>query len=545
MPEASLYHNTDQKISPLTVRIFVVNISALLFLALGLLYTGQYEQELIDHELQALTQEGQLISAALAEGAVQERLNDQTSLDQDLSRLMVRKLVEGSNVRIILFNRDGALLADSHQLTGDGGDVEVVELEPLVVNTGFKNKAAQIIKTFLNIVPSQLRLPTYPVNSLMSMMQYPKALETLRGNKFSKAWYDNKRDILLTASVPVQRLKQVIGIIFIARDGRSIEQAVTVVQWTVLKLFVIAFIVTIMLTLYLSETIGRPIMKLSEAAENVRKHRAKYDSIPNFSYRQDEIGRLSISLRDMTYSLSKRMEAIENFAADVSHEIKNPLASMRSAIETLPLAKDPKQQKKLLDIIQHDVVRMDRLITDISAASRLDAELNRTERTVCCLGEVVADIVRIHQDMTRDMGVNIKLVLTKEDGKSFLVKINQSQMGQVIDNLLGNALSFSSDTGLIDIKLSTEDAFVVLQVENEGPEIPKDKLEDIFERFYSERPIDEKFGQHSGLGLSISRQIVQGHNGRIYAENILNKKEQHKSVRFSVLLPRVNEDAKG
>ncbi|RUY87423.1 cell wall metabolism sensor histidine kinase WalK, partial [Mesorhizobium sp. M7A.F.Ca.CA.001.10.2.1] len=291
-----------------------------------------------------------------------------------------------------------------------------------------------------------------------------------------------------------------------------------------------------------ASTIANPLRRLSAAAVRVRRGVKSREEIPDFSDRQDEIGNLSIAIRDMTNALYARIEAIESFAADVSHELKNPLTSLRSAVETLPLAKNDDSRGRLMDIIQHDVRRLDRLITDISDASRLDAELAREDAGTVDLKKFITDLVAVSREATRNkkaVEIEFKAAKLPQGVKGYVVVGHDLRIGQVITNLIENARSFvPEDHGHISLSLARAGKFNIVTVDDNGPGIRADNIDRIFERFYTDRPAGEAFGQNSGLGLSISRQIVEAHGGTLTAENIPGTKPgEIKGARFVVTLP--------
>jgi two-component system sensor histidine kinase ChvG len=294
--------------------------------------------------------------------------------------------------------------------------------------------------------------------------------------------------------------------------------------------------VTILLSIYLARTIANPILRLASAAEQVRGDRHRRYSIPDFGKRSDEIGQLAAALRDMTQALWLRIDAIERFAADVAHELKNPLTSMRSAVETAARINDPDRRQKLMNIILEDVGRLDRLISDISDASRLDAELSRENSGPVDIRQMLAALVDVTETTAAQ---NHTLLVLDTDGKRDLV-VNgiEGRLVQVFRNLIANALSFSPPGGRITLKARVENGTVVAQVLDEGPGIPEGRERDIFKRFYSERPQNEKFGVHSGLGLSISKQIVEAHGGTLVAKNRRRPDGSIVGARFVVTLPR-------
>jgi two-component system sensor histidine kinase ChvG len=330
--------------------------------------------------------------------------------------------------------------------------------------------------------------------------------------------------------VPVQRYRAVLGVLLLSTQGGDIDRIVAEERLAILRIFLVAAIVTTVLSVLLASTIANPLRRLADAAIRVRRGIKSRIEIPDMSGRGDEIGDLSQSLREMTNSLYARIEAIESFAADVSHELKNPLTSLRSAVETLPIAKTENSRNRLMEIIQHDVKRLDRLITDISDASRLDAELAREDSRETDLAALLENVVGMRRIVPQDQ----KKVTLKLDIARGARGTTDYRIGQVINNLVDNARSFVPDgTGLITIGLSRKDELVEIVVEDNGPGIGAENIDRIFERFYTDRP-NEGFGQNSGLGLSISRQIIEAHGGTLTAEN---RKKPATGARFIVRLP--------
>jgi two-component system, OmpR family, sensor histidine kinase ChvG len=291
----------------------------------------------------------------------------------------------------------------------------------------------------------------------------------------------------------------------------------------------------VLLSIYLASAIARPIHRLAEAAERVQGRGARIE-IPDLTRRGDEIGDLSRSLRDMTNALWLRMSAIESFASDVAHEIKNPLSSLRSAVETAVRIDDPVKQQRLLAIILDDVERLSRLITDISDASRLDAELSRDVMEPIDLAALLRALVDIHETTRAEGTTRVELTLP-ERRRILVVNGIESRLSQIFLNLISNAVSFSPPGGTIRIGAREDGRGVLVTVDDDGPGIPPERLTTIFDRFYTERPAAEKFGTHSGLGLSISKQIVEAHRGRIWAENRRDAAGAVIGARFLIRLP--------
>jgi len=324
-------------------------------------------------------------------------------------------------------------------------------------------------------------------------------------------------------AVPVQHFRAVNGVLLLSTQGGDIDQMVTAERLAILKIGGVASAVMIVLSLLLASTIAGPVRRLADSAERVRRRIQTRVEIPDFTRRRDEIGHLSGALRDMTQALYKRIDAIESFAADVAHELKNPLTSLRSATETLPLAKTDDAKERLMEIIQHDVRRLDRLISDISDASRLDAELAREDARPVDTADLLRTTVSLFNDIHRDDTPEVVIDVAYSSGaRPYRCIGHDSRLSQVIVNLLDNAISFSPPGGRVSVKAKRVGNEIQIAVEDEGPGIPPENLERIFERFYTDRP-QESFGQNSGLGLNISRQIVVAHGGRLWAENRLHE----------------------
>ena len=350
-------------------------------------------------------------------------------------------------------------------------------------------------------------------------------------------------ETIVSVAVPIQRFRAVRGALLMSTQGGDIDGIIAGERLAILRVFLVAAGVMIVLSVSFAGTIAGPIRRLSSAADRVRRGAKAREEIPDFTDRSDEIGHLSGSLRDMTRALYDRIEAIESFAADVAHELKNPLTSLRSAVETLPLARSPESRDRLMGVIQHDVRRLDRLISDISNASRLDAELARGQAEPVDVIRLLETVASVANEVRRDDGVTIRLDIAPHPlGRdAYLVLGHDSRLGQVISNIVENARSFSRHGGEVRIALRRLGPELEIVVEDDGPGIPAHALERIFERFYTDRP-EQGFGQNSGLGLSISRQIVEAHQGRIWAENRLaddssGEDAEPIGARFTVRLP--------
>ncbi|MDK9721849.1 MAG: sensor histidine kinase [Rhodospirillales bacterium] len=536
-------HETEprrRRLSPLTRRILAVNMMPILVLMVGLLYLDEYRATLVEQTLESLHTQGQMFAAALAEGAVYEAATDEdpvgeTPINLDIARNMVRRLAEPAELRARLFSTENALLADSRTLYGPSGEIEVEDLSPPKPQSGLAALFDRLTRKLRQPWSGDDALPPYRESHPQTAKDYAETLSALSGNASEMVRANPDGGILLSVGVPVQRFKQVVGALMLMKDGAELEQRLFQVRLNILQMTALALAVTVMLSLYLAGTIARPVRRLALAAERVRKGHGRRPDIPRFPGRHDEIAELAHALADMTEALWARMDAIESFAADVAHEIKNPLTSLRSAVETISLIHDPEQKARLMAIIVDDVGRLDRLISDISDASRLDAELSRAETQPVSLAPLLATLADIHAATVKAQAPQILLDLPP--GDPMTVPGIESRLAQVMRNLIANAVSFSPPDGKIAIKASREGDRLRILVEDEGPGIPEGKNEAIFERFYSERPAAEKFGTHSGLGLAISRQIVSAHLGSIAAENRLDAEGRRLGARFILDLP--------
>lgn len=521
--------------SPLTRRILYVNALALCILAAGLLYLDEYRDSLIAAETDALRVQGELFAAALGEGAVTTDSAAVQEFRSDVVSGMVRRLVETTKTRARLFSANGELIADSQDLLRSGRLVVIEELPPPERESLLEVTLRFFYDLIALIVPNNENLPIYIDRSDVSLRDFPEAARGLRGEPTAALRQRPSGNLVISVGVPVQRYKKVLGVLVLTKGRGEIEQNLFAVRTTILQIFAGAFGITVLLSIYLAGTIARPIKRLSAVAEAVRRQQGGRLDIPDLTGRGDEIGDLSGALKDMTEALWLRMDAIETFAADVAHEIKNPLTSLRSAVETAARVKDPEQQKRLMSIIMADVKRLDRLISDISDASRLDAELSRSEIEPVDIGRMLETLVDIHQSSSEEGSP--RMVLHQEDDQ-LVVPGMESRLVQVLRNLIGNAASFSPPAGTITLSVRQRNGYVEVNVEDEGPGIPENKLAAIFDRFYSDRPEGEDFGSHSGLGLSISKQIVEAHGGSIHAENMHAEDGRISGARFVIRLPR-------
>jgi two-component system sensor histidine kinase ChvG len=525
--------------SSLGRRIMAINLFSVIFLAGGILYLDQFRDGLIEARFQALTTNGRMIAGALGEAALREvSLDGQIqylTLDSLVIKRVLRRLSIVTNTPALLFDREGALIADSRRLISAGQNIVFEELPPPEIKSPVRVFFEELYDTWERLIPSSNEYPPYPANPLPSGKDFEEVGLAINGDGARMTRQTRNGELILSVSIPVQGFKHILGGLLLTESGNSIDEAVRSAQVTTLIVFSVTLVITLLLSLFLARTIASPIHILAEAADKVRLGIGRRIVIPDFSDRKDEIGDLSTSFRAMTTALYDRLDAIEAFAADVAHELKNPLTSLGTAVQAFEQVKDEEKRERLRAVLASDVKRLDRLITDISAASRLDAELSRTEGEVIKLKSLVEGVVETYETTQMFSTISFVVAVTKDE---LVINGLPGRVSQVLRNLIDNAISFSPENGKVKVKLSDEESHAVIIVEDEGPGIPENKLEAIFNRFYTERPKAEDFGTHSGLGLSISRLIVEAHGGRISAENKQNADGSVAGAKFTVSLPK-------
>ena len=546
-----------QTFSSLTRRIVFLNLAGLIALLTGVLYLSQFRAGLIDARVQSLLVQSEIIAGAIAASATVE--NESITIDPErllelqpgesygpsdeaLSGLefpinpervapVLRRLISPTKTRARIYDRDGVLIIDSRNLYGRGDVLRFDLAPPNSEQPNIVERGATAVRRWFG----RGDLPIYKELGPENGKGYEEVGQALYGLHASKVRVNDRGEIIVSVAVPVQRFRAVRGALMLSTQGADIDDMVEAERLAIVKVFLVAAAVMVVLSMLLAGTIAGPVRRLADGAERVRRRIRTRVQIPDFTRRRDEIGHLSGALRDMTDALYTRIEAIESFAADVAHELKNPLTSLRSAVETLPRVKSDESRQRLLAVIMHDVMRLDRLISDISDASRLDAELQRQEVAPVDLARLVESLVVVANEVAQD---GIKTTLTLEGGgpASFKVPGHDSRLGQVVSNLLDNARSFSPPGGSVRAICRRLKSGVEIVVDDDGPGIQPDALDKIFERFYTDRP-NHGFGQNSGLGLSISKQIVEAHGGTITVENRTGAAGGVLGARFVVRLP--------
>ena len=496
--------------------IIVLNLLGLAILIGGALVLNELRQGLVNDNLASLTLEGDVIANVMDQYATVGE--PAPGLDADNASNLLQDLTIPKAQRARLYDVDGRLLADSFVVADR---VEASALPP----------------------------PTRPGSRLFSLHLDPQARarriaaaqaalggevrQALQGETVQNVRLAEDGHRVVSVSIPIKHVRAVLGVLNL--QAGDVDQIIAAERKALLPFILIAVGVSLFSSLLLIQSVAEPVLRLARAADRVRLQRARAIALPDLARRDDELGDLARSLEDMTSALSDRMRAIERFAADVAHELRNPMTSIRSAVETLELVKDPLARSRLLRVLNEDVGRMDRLITDISNASRVDAELARESPSPVNLTRILADICGFYEATRKPNEIPVRF-LGGEGPSPPLVSGREGPISQVFRNLIDNARSFSPPGAEVRVGIRRSKGEVIGFVDDDGPGMPPENLEEVFERFYTSRPKGAAFGGNSGLGLAIARQIVDAHGGHIWAENRMNGSDVA-GARFSVALP--------
>ncbi|MEE8099089.1 MAG: stimulus-sensing domain-containing protein [Hyphomicrobium sp.] len=553
-------------------RILVSNLIGFFVLLLGILYLGWYHTWLIDAKVDALKIQGKIIADAIASKAKVERerivfdanellgqrSSSRTYRDDGFAALelsispeevtpILRKLIQSTNTRARIYARDGTLIVDTARSLRRWR--AALRNEP-TENTG-KAPSTQNFWTRLTRYLFDESLPVYQEIGSANGTAYAEVRQALEGNQRSMLLLNDKGEQIVSLAVPIRRFKTVQGVLLLSTRPGEIDEILSEERSVILTLAAIALFASIVTSLLLARTVAGPMRRLSEAAEQASHNIAARTQLPEYANRSDEVGQMAAAFRSMTKALYRRIEASEKFAADVAHELKNPLTAARSIAESLSLAKNEEERRHLVEQIQNELNRLNRLITDVSNASRLDAELARQEMRPVDITTVLRGVVTIFRDILGDDQRQVRLVI--EDAPlegAYIVSGDEGRIGQVLTNLVDNAISFSPKTGTITVRARSTPPHMEIYVEDEGPGIPEDRLEVIFDRFYTDRPDTEATeGKNSGLGLSISREIIRAHGGQISAESRFEDgsgpDDAPLGARFVVKLPLAGQTQRG
>ncbi|MFM5895409.1 MAG: ATP-binding protein [Novosphingobium sp.] len=479
----------------LTARILAVNIIALGLMAGSLFYLDSYRKQLLGERFKLASAEAQIAAAGIAGAPPHERaaILSQVGTDQRL--------------RLRLFGADGTLLIDSFKLAGPSFTLNDPSDDPWYLNI------ARQLDRSMNWVLGSPPIPEYREPATDISESWPELANASRAHAtivMERAAPDESP--VISAATPVGNAGEML---LTTRNAPDITQSVRDARQTLAIVLAITLIISIQLSLFLARTIVKPLRALVRAAIRVRLGRDRAVEVPRLPERRDEIGLLARALSDMTGALRNRIDAVETFAADVAHEIKNPLASLRSALESLEKVKDEQLRGELTKIAAHDVQRIDRLVTEIAEASRIDAELSRTQFDEVDLMTLAEALVRARAE--RGAADPCEVRVEPQDAGPWVVPGDPARLERVLVNLLDNACSFSPSGGTVIMAITRHPEHVELTVTDEGPGIPPEAREKIFDRFHSLRPESEQFGNHSGLGLAIARTIAEAHDGSLTA----------------------------
>jgi len=521
--------------SALARRIISFNLIALCVLLLGMLYLSQFRNGIATERLAALQSESILYAQLL-----QERLASNTDVSTGNSAVLekISANLPPSGLSVVrVFDVNNKLLKSlpaSHPLGNVASNSAGKSRFDMFLDT-VTRKIAEIFKR-----KQKQSNAVYQENADQIAQKLAENIQS--GGAKNLLGTIQTGEVVIAAGQPVTVNNVVVGTVVSSTPEGMMEMLRKQERNAILRLFGLAAGLSIILSLVLANTIANPIYDLAAAMDAGTTSKLRKDSpervmIPDMTGRDDEIGHLSSAMRNMTSALYHRIEANEQFAADVAHEIKNPLASLRSAIETLRIAPEGEKRNRLLDVVEHDVRRLDRLVTDISNASRLDSELVKDEEEHFDLTEMLQRIVEFHSLEAKELGV--EMIFDKPDEKIFIDGLEE-RLAQVFVNLITNAVSFCEKGDAVRLWARRVENRILIVVEDTGVGIPEDSLGKVFKRFYSNRPV-ENFGNNSGLGLSISRQIIEAHGGVIWAENIYVKGDPEGTpplgARFVVGLP--------
>ncbi len=537
--------NISRKIPiSLSKRIIILNLIALLMLVFGILYLNQFRQGLIDAKIEALKTQSQIISNTISTSATSSKRTNLFLLDPNIDNglgfdqriiqyrnyTINKKLLEDIIIKLIIPEKIRAQVYDSN-------NKQMHDSNEFFLRKNIKKNNLQLSKEnnfFTNIYLNTLnKLGINNLNRLKYSTNFNLLSDALNGSNNIVVSENEKNQAVVSIAVPIKKYKAIIGYLVLSTQDNAIDMIVNQERASILKVFIVAAFITILLSLVLSYTIGKPVKELADAADDVRNNLNRRHKIPDFSDRKDEIGNLSRSLNDMTASLYNRIDIIEKFSADVAHELRNPLTSLKSAVEAFPVIKKKSERIKLIEIINEDIDRIDRLISDISETSKLDTALTIEKREIVDLLEILSELINL-----QNFGVVTNKIFLKVEsaGVKFYSKINKDRINQVFINLFDNARSFSTNGEEIAVAIRSDPSSIYITVSDSFGGIKGTKIDRIFDRFYTDRPVITGNNKHSGLGLSIAKQIIESHDGLISVKN--NFKYSKKGATFEIKLPK-------
>ena len=509
-------------LSPIARLILASNLVGLLILIAGALVLNEMRSNLVQARKESLKETSEWIGSALGADPPQGATigEPEPKLQDADARRFVKSLPFTANTRIRVYNPKKVVVADTFLLNDQ---VEGRRLPPIREPSAFARALLEMSRSFNSAVETLSPRKEVTMTSARSLDE--EVAIALRGDVVASERFNDRADRVISVTVPIRHVGAVVGALTL--ETSDVAQIIAAERTALLPFIIVAILVAITTSTLLTAVIARPLRKLSLASDSVRTGAAERLNLGKLHDRTDEIGDLARAMEAMTTALYDRIQSNERFAADVAHELKNPLTSIRSAVETSQAVTDPAVRDRMRDVIARDVIRLDRLISDISNLSRLEGEIVREKLVRVDFGRLLEDIISIYRDTTREndakVALNNNVANAATDGRAFVMG-REGPLGQVIRNLVENARSFSPPGGEVSVTLTRVNSLNVgqmlrLTVEDQGRGIPPDKFEKIFDRFYTDRPQGAKFGNNSGLGLSIVRQIVETHRGRVWAEN--------------------------
>ncbi len=515
--------------SPIARLILASNLAGLIILIAGALVLNEVRASLVTARKASLEEMSQLISSFMTENAVTDL---PVALDIDTVIKQLTSMPLTRTTRIIVHDPQHEIVADTRLIKDviDKRDLPPIR-EPSWLEQTWLDTVRAINRTFETVSATGRQ----PIAEALSLDE--EVTRALNGEAVFSERFNDQADRVLSVTMPIEKVLRVAGTLTV--ETSDVSDIIAAERAALVPLIIVAILVSFITATLLTLGIARPLRRLALASDRVTTGAAERLNLGQLHNRKDEIGDLARAMEAMTVSLYDRIQENERFAADVAHELKNPLTSIRSAVETSQAISDPAMKEKMSSVIARDVVRLDRLISDISNLSRLEAEIVREKLVRVNLRKLLEDIVSIYQDTARETDARVTFTVT-DASSAHEVMGREGPLGQIIRNLVENARSFSPPAGEVTVTLSNgktaRGPVVRIVVEDQGPGIPPDKLEKIFQRFYTDRPAGAKFGNNSGLGLSIVRQIAETHRGVVWAENRMTN-DQVAGARFIVELP--------
>ena len=528
----------------LSARILLLNLLALILLLVGILYLNQFRQSLIESKVDALETQSEIISATISASATSSKGTNLFVFDRNIANgngfdqrvikyrnytinkklleSIIGQLIDPKTLNAKIYDSNNKLIHESNQYFSEQ-KVAIFPISEIEDESLFRSIYNKIIRFF----------GLDSIRHLKYANDYNVVANALDGSKNIVVNKNQSGQAIVHVSVPIVKFKAIVGYLVLSTQSSTIDMIVYEERAAIMKVFMIASLITIILSLILSNTIAKPMRELADAADELTNNLNIRKKIPDFTKRNDEIGNLSGALNNMTVTLLNRIDTIEKFSADVAHELRNPLTSLRSAIEAFPVIKNKNERLKLIGIIQEDIDRVDRLISDISETSKLDTALTVEEREIIDIYEFLHDLIMLQNSRYKTNPIKLN---HDEIGIKLYSVINRDRLNQVFINLFDNARSFSKDGDSIDVNLYDERDVIYIEVSDFGGGIMGTKIDRIFDRFYTDRPNKVDTKKHSGLGLSIVKQIVDSHDGEVSVKNF--KSGQHKGTRFKIKLPK-------